>query len=47
MPPNATFHGPKIVAVAFITLMGAFGLNLSGDQASLAGDWPWSVRQWR
>lgn len=39
------FHGPWIVAVAFITLMGAFGLNLSGGQffAPLAQEFGWGL----
>jgi len=39
------FHGPKIVTVAFITLMGAFGLNLSGGQffAPLAREFGWDL----
>jgi len=45
MNTTAAFHGPKIVAVAFITLMGAFGLNLSGGQffAPLSGEFGWGL----
>lgn len=39
------FHGPWIVAIAFVTLMGAFGLNLSGGQffAPLAREFGWGL----
>jgi len=42
---TAAFHGPKIVTVAFITLMGAFGLNLSGGQffAPLSAEFGWGL----
>ncbi|KXU33907.1 MFS transporter [Cephaloticoccus primus] len=39
------FYGPRIVAVAFVTLMGAFGLNLSGGQffAPLTESFGWGL----
>jgi len=45
MNTAAAFHGPKIVAVAFVTLMGAFGLNLSGGQffAPLSNEFGWGL----
>jgi len=45
MQTAQTFHGPRIVAVAFITLMGAFGLNLSGGQffAPLSQTFGWGL----
>jgi len=45
MQSTRTFHGPKIVTVAFITLMGAFGLNLSGGQffAPLSQEFGWGL----
>lgn len=45
MQKAQNFHGPWIVAVAFVTLMGAFGLNLSGGQffAPLAQEYGWGL----
>jgi len=45
MQTQAHFHGSKIVTVAFITLMGAFGLNLSGGQffAPLSQEFGWGL----
>jgi len=42
---STAFHGPRIVAVAFVTLMGAFGLNLSGGQffAPLSAEFGWGL----
>lgn len=45
MQKTQHFHGPWIVAIAFVTLMGAFGLNLSGGQffAPLAQEFGWGL----
>lgn len=45
MQSEQAFRGPRIVAVAFVTLMGAFGLNLSGGQffEPLAREFGWNL----
>lgn len=42
---NRAFLGPRIVAVAFLTLLGAFGLNLSAGQffSPLNADYGWEL----